>query len=135
MLPSKLNVVFIEGSSPRLSPLWCPRFIFLCPGWYSSSEDRSRSESWKEYGAPGLLKLIGADMRYLLHGNENYDYHGPCFAGDTVQVVNRVKGFSDAKGGALEIAHLEMEISHPERGLLAVARRDLIHRLPKEKQA
>lgn len=83
---------------------------------------------------PETLAVIGADMRYLLHGTEAYEYHGPIYAGDRVEVVNRVTGFSDAKGGALEIAHLEMEIRHPERGTLAVAKRDLIHRLPKEKQ-
>ncbi|SHJ60134.1 N-terminal half of MaoC dehydratase [Shimia gijangensis] len=76
-----------------------------------------------------ILELIAADMRYLLHGTENYEYLGSIFAGDTVEVVSRVKGFSDAKGGQLEIAHLEMEIRHADRGVLAITHRDLIHRL------
>ena len=42
---------------------------------------------------------------------------------------NMIKGFTDAKGGKLEIAHLETKITHAERGDLVTVRRDLIHRL------
>ncbi|MGX9351402.1 FAS1-like dehydratase domain-containing protein [Shimia sp. W99] len=80
-------------------------------------------------GEPDMLALIGADMRYLLHGTEQYSYHGPMFAGDTVDVETEVTGFADAKGGKLEIATLTQRITHPTRGLLVEARRDLIHRL------
>ena len=101
----------------------------MAPVTYPVVIDMAAAKESERKGMPALLEVIKADMRYLLHGNENYDYHGPIFAGDTVQVISRVKGFSDAKGGKLEIAHLEMEIRHPGRGTLTVARRDLIHRL------
>ena len=53
---------------------------------------------------------------------------------DTVEagmaaVETEVAGFADAKGGKLEIATLIQRITHPDRGLLVEARRDLIHRL------
>lgn len=80
-------------------------------------------------GDPDQLALIGADTRYLLHGTESYGYHGAMFAGDTVTVETEVAGFADAKGGKLEIATLIQRITHPDRGLLVEARRDLIHRL------
>ena len=107
----------------------------MAPATYPVVLDMAASKEAASKGHKDLLALIGADMRYLLHGTENYTYHGPIYAGDTVEVISRVKGFSDAKGGALEIAHLEMEVRHPQRGTLSIATRDLIHRLPKEAQS
>ena len=78
-------------------------------------------------GAPDLLALIKADMRHLLHGTENYTYHGALYAGETVTVVNEILGFVDAKGGKLEVAQIATRITHPTRGLLIEAKRDLIH--------
>ncbi|MEQ9695014.1 MaoC family dehydratase N-terminal domain-containing protein [Shimia sp. SDUM112013] len=107
----------------------------MAPATYPVVLDMAAAKEGTRKGQVDLLSLIGADMRYLLHGTETYEYHGPIYAGETVKVISRVKGFSDAKGGALEIAHLEMELRHPERGTLAIATRDLIHRLPKEAQS
>lgn len=105
----------------------------VAPATYPVVLDMAAAKAATRNGTPSLLEIIKADMRYLLHGTENYDYRGALFAGDTVQAISRVKGFSDAKGGALEIAHLEMEIRHATRGTLSVTTRDLIHRLPAAK--
>jgi acyl dehydratase len=78
-------------------------------------------------GGPDLLDFIKADMRHLLHGTESYTYHGALHAGETVTVENEILGFADAKGGKLEIAQIATRITHPDRGLLIEARRDLIH--------
>lgn len=78
-------------------------------------------------GSPGILDLIKADMRHLLHGTESYTYHGTMYAGETVSVVNEVLGFVDAKGGKLEIAQVATRITHLERGLIVEAKRDIIH--------
>ena len=102
----------------------------MAPATYPVVLEMAAAKEGQRKGQPPMIEVIGADMRYLLHGTETYDYHGPIFAGDTLQIVGRVTGFSDAKGGLLEIAHLEMEVHHAKRGTLAVARRDLIHRLP-----
>lgn len=104
----------------------------MAPPTYPVVLEMAASKEGERKGQKAVLDMIGADMRYLLHGTENYEYHGPIFAGDTVEVVSRIKGFSDAKGGQLEIAHLEMEIRHAERGILVITHRDLIHRLPAE---
>lgn len=101
----------------------------LAPPTFPVVLDMDAAHQTRRKGDPSLLDRIGADMRALLHGTESYDYHGPIFAGDTLILTSRVTGFSDAKRGALEIVHLEMEITHPERGRLVTARRDLIHRL------
>ncbi|MDV4143440.1 MULTISPECIES: FAS1-like dehydratase domain-containing protein [Shimia] len=78
-------------------------------------------------GLPGIHAIINADFRCLLHGTESYIYHGPIHAGETVSVENEVLGFADAKGGKLEIAQVATRITHPERGLLVEAKRDIIH--------
>ena len=102
----------------------------IAPATYPVVLEMAAAKEGQRKGQTPMIEVIGADMRYLLHGTEAYDYHGAIFAGDVLQVVGRVTGFSDAKGGQLEIAHLEMEVRHAKRGTLAVARRDLIHRLP-----
>jgi acyl dehydratase len=80
-------------------------------------------------GRVSVHERLGSDMRYLLHGEESYTYHGPIFAGDTVEVQGEVLGFEDKKGGALELARMVIHIRHPERGPLVDITRTLIHRL------
>lgn len=104
----------------------------VAPATYPVVLEMAAQKQAARTGATDIQDLIGVDNRYVLHGTEAYEYHGLIFAGDEVEVINRVTGFSDAKQGALEIAHLEMEIRHPERGTLAIAERKLIHRLPPE---
>ncbi len=107
----------------------------MAPATYPVVLEMAAEKQARRQQAPTVLEVIAADMRYILHGTEAYEYHGPIFAGDTVQIINRVTGFSDAKKGALEIAHLELEVRHATRGTLAIAQRRLIHRLPAEAQS
>lgn len=107
----------------------------VAPATYPVVLDMAAAKEAARKGQKEVLELIGADMRYLLHGTESYEYHGAIFAGDTLEITGRVKGFSDAKDGALEIAHLEMEVRHAVRGTLAMVHRKLIHRLPEETQS
>ncbi|MFV0301178.1 MAG: MaoC family dehydratase N-terminal domain-containing protein [Paracoccus sp. (in: a-proteobacteria)] len=101
----------------------------VAPPTYGAVLDMAAAHDAARRGEEGALALIGADMRRLLHGAERFDYHGPIFAGDEVTLTTIVKGFSDARNGKLEFAHLETTISHAERGDLVTIRRDLIHRL------
>lgn len=101
----------------------------MAPATYAVVVSTFAGQSAKRQGQPDILELINGDLRVLLHGTEAYQYHGAMFAGDTVSVVNEITGFSDAKGGALEIAHVTTRITHPTRGLLITATRGIIHRL------
>lgn len=74
--------------------------------------------------------LAGCDFRYLLHGDERYEYSAPIYANEDVEVTSRVVDFYDKKGGAMEFVSIEGEISHPRRGLLVRVKRTLLHRLP-----
>ena len=88
-----------------------------------AEEERLRTgeQSWYDF--------VGCDMRYLLHGNEAYTYHGQIHAGDALSFETAVAGFEDKKGGALELCRLVLRVVHPDRGLLVEGRRTLIHRL------
>jgi len=76
-----------------------------------------------------VIDVIGADFRYLLHGNETYTYEGLIFAGDEVSLTSRVVDFYDKKGGAMEFAVIESLVTHAERGVLIRATRTLLHKL------
>ena len=80
-------------------------------------------------GQKPLAALIKCDYRYLLHGDEQYDFCGPMFAGDEVTLTSTIADFYDKKGGAMEFVTIESEITHPVRGTLMRCRRTLLHRL------
>ncbi|MBO9478842.1 MaoC family dehydratase N-terminal domain-containing protein [Shimia sp. R11_0] len=101
----------------------------LAPPTYAVVVGTFAEQKAKRAGAPDLLDRINGDLRVLLHGTEEYAYHGLMYATDTLEVENEVMDFTDAKGGKLEIAHIATRISHPKRGLLVEASRRLIHRL------
>ena len=92
--------------------------------------EAAANELLKALGQFNSLQLIKCDYRYLLHGDEKYDYHGLIHAGDELAFGTRVVDFYDKKGGALEFATLESEVSHAERGLIVRSVRNLLHRLP-----
>lgn len=101
----------------------------LAPPSFPFTIEMAADEERRRLGLATLPELIGCDMRHLLHGSEQNLYARPIFAGDEVELVSRVIGFSDRKGGLLEVADLETEIRHAVRGRLVTIRRTLIHRL------
>ncbi|MEP2533702.1 MaoC family dehydratase N-terminal domain-containing protein [Shimia sp.] len=107
----------------------------LAPLTYIAVIGTEAGKTAHRLGQTDFLDLIRADLRVLLHGNENYSYHGPLYAGDTVDVRTEIVGFVDAKGGQLEIAKIRQTMTHPERGLVVDIKRDLIHRLSHEAAA
>lgn len=76
-----------------------------------------------------VMDLIGCDLRYLLHGDETYEYSGAICAGDEISVETRVVDFYERRGGAMEFVTLRSVLSHRERGALLTATRTLLHRL------
>ena len=98
------------------------------PSFYMVIEAAANDEH-KRRGNPSILDRIGSDYRYLLHGDERYEYHGPIFAGDEVTHSTTVVDFYDKKGGTMEFATLRSVVEHPTRGVLVSATRSLLHRL------
>lgn len=101
----------------------------LAPASYAGVVSTLAGHEAQRQGIPDLIEIISGDLHKLLHGSESYTYHGPLYAGDTVQVIHDITDFSDIKGHTLEIAHITTRITHPTRGLLVETKRTLIHRL------
>lgn len=101
----------------------------VAPLTFPTVVDTEAARATDSAGKPSLYSRIGRDFTRLLHGEERYQYHGLIYAGDCLSVTTEVVDFEDKKGGALEIASLRTEIRHPDRGLLAVITRSLVHRL------
>lgn len=80
-------------------------------------------------GQPSVYQLVNADLRYLLHGSEHFDYFGPMIVGEDLEISHRITGFEDKKGGALELCHFRVALRHAQRGEVAAIRRTLVHRL------
>jgi acyl dehydratase len=96
---------------------------FFMPIEATTNEERAR------LGQLPVIKLINCDYRYLLHGDETYEYLGPIFAGDEVVLATTIVDFYEKKGGAMEFVTIESELSHASRGVLVRAQRTLLHRL------
>lgn len=45
---------------------------------------------------------IGVDMRRILHGEQQFTYHRPIYAGDRITLTTTTADIYDKKGGALE---------------------------------
>ena len=91
--------------------------------------EAAANDELRRGGRPSTLDRIGCDYRYLLHGDERYDYVGPIFAADEVTLTTKVVDFYDKKGGAMEFVTLESVVEHASRGVLVRATRNLLHRL------
>ncbi|KQP22442.1 MaoC family dehydratase N-terminal domain-containing protein [Pseudorhodoferax sp. Leaf267] len=49
-----------------------------------------------------IRNLLNMDYRRLLHGEQQFTYHAPVHAGDTLRFTQRIEDIYDKKGGALE---------------------------------
>jgi acyl dehydratase len=87
------------------------------------------NEERHRLGQPSTAAFVKCDYRYLLHGDEKYEYRGLIFAGDSVILKTKVVDFYDKKGGAMEFVTIESTLEHAERGLVVRATRTLLHRL------
>ena len=102
--------------------------IVAPPSFFTVIETLASTEL-ERLGHQHARALIGCDFRYLLHGDERYDYVGHIFAGDEISVATRIADFYDKKGGAMEFVTLEYELAHARRGVVLRATRTLLHRL------
>ncbi|MGI5133001.1 FAS1-like dehydratase domain-containing protein [Pseudonocardia sp. CA-107938] len=83
----------------------------------------------RRQGTPDILETIGADFRYLLHGEQRFAYAGLMYAGEDVEAQTQVVDFYDKRGGLLEFVVLESTVRHRDRGPIVRSTRTLVHRL------
>jgi len=49
-----------------------------------------------------LVAFLGESLENLLHGEENFVYHNPIYAGDKITVQKKISNIIDKKNGALQ---------------------------------
>jgi acyl dehydratase len=49
----------------------------------------------------GWLAELGLDLGRILHGEQSFTYHAPCYAGDTLHFETKITDSYEKKGGAL----------------------------------
>ncbi len=102
----------------------------VAPPSFFTAIDAEVNEQCRRLARPSTAALVNCDFRYLLHGDETYEYLGPIFAGDEVAVTTTIVDFYDKKGGELEFVTFVSELGHAARGALMRTTRTLLHRLP-----
>jgi acyl dehydratase len=79
---------------------------------------------WTGEGLPEIVKALGIDMNRLLHSEEEYEYYGSIYEGDTITRKMKVvemyeRGKRERFGRFVEVTILETEIIN-QRGELVV---------------
>lgn len=82
----------------------------------------------------GLFSMaaeIGADLRYVLHGEQSFHYHVPIVAGDTLTRTARLLNVEDKKGGAMQIVTREARVVNQNGELAAELSAQIVVRNPR----
>ncbi len=77
----------------------------------------------------GYLEELGVDLRYILHGEQRFDYRAVMFAGDTLVLQDRIIDVFDKRGGAMEFVVKDTEVRRADE-LVGTARSIVIIRHP-----
>ena len=75
-----------------------------------------------------VLDLLQLDIARILHGNQEFEYFQPIYAGDQITVTARIADMFDKKGGALDFVVMEHSYTNQEGELVAKATSTLVHR-------
>jgi len=79
---------------------------------------------WTGEGLLGIVKALGIDLNRLLHSEEEYEYYGNIYAGDTITRKMKVvemyeRGKRERLGRFVDVTILETEVIN-QRGELVV---------------
>jgi acyl dehydratase len=76
----------------------------------------------------GNLRLLGIDLKKLLHAEQSFQYHAPVFAGERLSLTDRVADHYAKKNGSLEFVVLDCEARKANGDLALTIRRVLVVR-------
>lgn len=77
-----------------------------------------------------LVRELDIDMRYVLHGEQSFEYHALAYAGDTLAYNGKVTDVYSKKGGALDFLVRDTEVTR-DGELVARLTNTLVVRNPK----
>lgn len=75
-----------------------------------------------------VLQLLNMDIGRILHGNQEFEYSGTIYAGDTITASCKILDMFDKKGGALEFVVLENSYTNQHGELVGKARQTIVYR-------
>jgi acyl dehydratase len=76
----------------------------------------------------GGLDDMGVELGRVLHGEQQFDYRKPIYAGDRIAMRTRTTDIYDKKGGALEFVVQETSFTNQDDQLCAIARSVIVVR-------
>jgi len=76
----------------------------------------------------GNLKLLGIELKKLLHAEQSFQYHAPVYAGERLTLTDRVADHYLKKNGSLEFVVLDCEARNATGDLALTIRRVLVVR-------
>lgn len=65
------------------------------------------------------LAELGIDIRRVLHGEQEFTYHSPAYAGDKLRAARRIADFYSKKGGALDFLVMETNVTRIDGSAVA----------------
>lgn len=74
------------------------------------------------------LDVLGFDLGRILHAEQAYTYHQMAFAGDTLTFDTRIADVYEKKGGALQFAVNETQVTNQHGEHIADIRSSLVQR-------
>lgn len=74
------------------------------------------------------LETMGIDLGKVLHAEQNFNYHAPICAGDSLTFETRVSDIYVKKGGALEFVVQDSRVNNQTGTLVAELRRVIMVR-------
>jgi acyl dehydratase len=92
------------------------------PPTFGFSIDMERENPFDE------VEAIGVQLGKLLHGGQDFTYHAPICAGDSITIVSKFADIYDKKGGALEFLVQDYTLTNQNGELVAEMRRTLVIR-------
>ena len=66
-----------------------------------------------------LVNLLGENVGKLLHGEENFTYQGPMYAGDEITVCKKITDIIDKKEGTLQFVISYTEFTNQDEEKVA----------------
>jgi acyl dehydratase len=76
----------------------------------------------------GWIAALGLDLGRILHGEQSFTYHAPCYAGDTLFFDAKIIDSYEKKGGALLFIVKDAVVRNQDGTHIADLRTTLVHR-------
>lgn len=124
------------------------RLRFLAKSLGESRGIYSNPDAAKAAGLPGLLapptfpfmleidaldlvdfmEFLGEPLQNLLHGEENFSYYSPIYAGDIITVRKKITDIIDKKGGSLQFVISDNTFTNQDGVIVAETRTNYVFR-------